>query len=379
MRIATVTASFEWVTGTGPPVIPTLTANYTPTRLPSIDTAFTPSPTPGAAVSGCKSYYQAKSGETCRNIAADSGGLLSQEDFLKLNPFLNGNCDGLWAGYWYCVVGPNGITGMPPTATSPPASRPAGQIQSCTRWYLRDGESCADLVGMFGVFSLDQFLGWNPSVGSSCANILDDEWYCVAVPGTPTTRTAPLPTFTPPPVPTQSGMAAGCSRRWIVGSKDTCDSIARANGLSLATFLSWNPAVGSTTCDSLKPDYYVCVEVGGSTDPGPAPTSSGPVGPSSSSSRAATTQSTSASSRAITTASPTSSPPPSTTTGGISTPTPVLVSLLIAGISSSLRKADKGSILSIQDGMIAGCRRFYKVQTGDGCWAIANSAGIDIK
>ncbi|EUC40695.1 carbohydrate-binding module family 50 protein, partial [Bipolaris oryzae ATCC 44560] len=29
-----------------------------------------------------------------------------------------------------------------------------------------------------------------------------------------------------------------------------------------------------------------------------------------------------------------------------------------------------------QAGMVAGCRRFYLVQAGDGCWAIANSAGI---
>lgn len=29
--------------------------------------------------------------------------------------------------------------------------------------------------------------------------------------------------------------------------------------------------------------------------------------------------------------------------------------------------------------MIADCHRFYFAQDGDGCWAIANSAGIDLK
>ncbi len=29
--------------------------------------------------------------------------------------------------------------------------------------------------------------------------------------------------------------------------------------------------------------------------------------------------------------------------------------------------------------MTTGCHRFYFAQAGDGCWAIANSAGIDLK
>jgi hypothetical protein len=29
--------------------------------------------------------------------------------------------------------------------------------------------------------------------------------------------------------------------------------------------------------------------------------------------------------------------------------------------------------------MVAGCKRFYLAQDGDGCWAIANSAGIDLR
>ena len=28
--------------------------------------------------------------------------------------------------------------------------------------------------------------------------------------------------------------------------------------------------------------------------------------------------------------------------------------------------------------MVANCNRFYKVETGDGCWAIANAANIDL-
>jgi hypothetical protein len=30
-------------------------------------------------------------------------------------------------------------------------------------------------------------------------------------------------------------------------------------------------------------------------------------------------------------------------------------------------------------GMVAGCRRFYFTRDGDGCWAIANAAGINLE
>jgi hypothetical protein len=141
-------------------------------------------------------------GNTCRDFV--DGHYLTEEDFFMWNPALNGNCDGLWADYYYCVVGPGGITAMPPTVTIPPASIPYGQTEQCQRWYQRGGESCQELVVMFSTFSLNDFLGWNPSIGSECANIADGQWYCVGIPGTPTTRTAPIPT-TEPPVPTSTG------------------------------------------------------------------------------------------------------------------------------------------------------------------------------
>ncbi|KAI8959037.1 hypothetical protein F5Y11DRAFT_359517 [Daldinia sp. FL1419] len=318
----TSTAEFGWTTTDAPPDIPTFTGNYTFTPLPEVNSTFVASPTQTGIVSGCLSYYQAQSGDTCRNIV--DGNYLTQDEFLAMNPALNGNCDGLWEGYYYCVVGPSGITAMPPTATSPPATIPSGQTSDCSHWYQRDGESCADIVTMFGIFSLSDFITWNPSVGGeSCQGIVDGAWYCVGIPGTPTTRTAPVPTTTDQPLtPTQSGMVTGCTKLWLVSSTDTCDSIISANGLSSDSFYQWNPAVGSGTCDNLTPDFYVCVAIGDSGSLPPSTTTSSPT---------------------------------STTTSAVMTPTPV------------------------QAGMVSGCRRFYKAQSGDGCWAIANSAGISLE
>lgn len=32
----------------------------------------------------------------------------------------------------------------------------------------------------------------------------------------------------------------------------------------------------------------------------------------------------------------------------------------------------------VQEGMVSGCKDFYLVQSGDGCWAIANANGIEL-
>ncbi|KAK3395012.1 hypothetical protein B0H63DRAFT_385493 [Podospora didyma] len=341
VKVASVDISIGYTTTDAPADVPTLTGSYTPTTYPTVNTSFTASPTQAGLVSGCKAFFQAQSGDTCRDFVNN---YLTQQDFFAWNPSLNGNCDGLWAGYYYCVVGPNGAPEvLPPTVTVAPSVKPPGQIGTCTRWYKRDGESCAELSAMFGTFSTADFISWNPSVGSSCSTIVDGAWYCVAIPGTPTTRTAPVQTTEfPTGTPTQTGLAQGCTHLWQVGTGDTCASIANANGISESQFLQWNPAVGATTCDNLVEDFYVCVAVGVMTTPPGSATSTSH----------STVASTPVSSSHVVSSTTTSS---AAGGGPVTTPTPT------------------------QSGMATGCRRFYLAQSGDGCWAIANSAGIDLK
>ncbi|KAH6847621.1 hypothetical protein B0I37DRAFT_431340 [Chaetomium sp. MPI-CAGE-AT-0009] len=336
-----------WTTTAGNVEIPTITANYTPTTFSPVDASFTASPTLEGLVSGCKSFYQAKAGDTCRAMV--DGTLLTESDFFAWNPALNGNCNGLWENYWYCVVGPEGITAMPPTVTATPAPLPPNQIGTCKRWYQRDGESCAEISAMFGTFSEQEFISWNSNVGSACTNLVDGWWYCVGIPGTPTTRSEPVQTTDiPDATPTQDGMTADCARLWLVGPADTCESIEEANGITEEQFLEWNPALGTTSC-VLTRDFYVCVSVDG-----PAVTITS--GPSSTSGTATSSPGT-----GITTlpgSSTTSAATTTTATAGnepITTPTPT------------------------RDGMTSECRRFYFARENDGCWAIANAAGIDLK
>jgi hypothetical protein len=141
---------------------------------------------------------------------------VSEQQFYSWNPALQGNCDGLWAGYWYCVASGNDL--MPPRVTTSPTSVPSGQISTCTSWYKDVGfETCDDIITMFGAFSKTDFIGWNPSVGSGCGGLTAGLFYCVGVPGTPTTRTAPVPTTTAPTAtPMQSGIASDCNDFWLV-------------------------------------------------------------------------------------------------------------------------------------------------------------------
>ncbi len=94
-------------------------------------------------------------------------------------------------------------------------------MSNCTAWYQTDDtDDCDVIAAMFGTFSKADFVRWNPIVFSDCSNIKPDTYYCVAVPGTPSTRTAPLPTTTK--TPTQSGIAANCVDFWLVSKSVSC-------------------------------------------------------------------------------------------------------------------------------------------------------------
>lgn len=148
---------------------------------------------------------------------------------------------------------------------------------------------------------------WNPAVGSDCSSLFLGYYYCVGVPGTPTSKPSvtSVPTTTSPPAgptPTQTGIISSCeyvlrrrgainilthfqailitrsfletrARRSWLGTADSpwtlCKSIcAPDTSLFYASYAfanhrgsySWNPAVG-TDCANLWLGYYYCVGV----------------------------------------------------------------------------------------------------------------------
>ncbi|KAL7622472.1 hypothetical protein AAE478_007978 [Parahypoxylon ruwenzoriense] len=254
--------------------IPSPTPYYTPT-FPTINSSFTAAPTQTGTPSSCQAYFQAEPGDTCLRIL-DMYRFITRDEFMSWNPALNGSCNALRIGYWYCVANFGSNLPLPPTlaanGTVVPSPKAWGSTGDCTSWFLPSSGShnCRTIALAFGTFSESDFISWNPSVWSDCSNFKNDIYYCVAVPSTPSTRTAPIPSTTSPPtaMPTQPGTAAYCDRLWLVGLSDTCDSIATANGLSIDELIAWNTALAldaNTTDCKPVPDFYVCVSLEGDT------------------------------------------------------------------------------------------------------------------
>ncbi|KAG8167384.1 hypothetical protein KVR01_003073 [Diaporthe batatas] len=144
----------------------------TPVELPPVDNNFEPVPAQGPLPTDCVEYYQARSDETCRDIVAAHKSI-TESQFLAWNPFLNNNCDGLWAGYYYCLFA-GSQTPEPPVQTTIPASVEPDTTSDCLAWFQSDGFSCDDIVLIFGRFSLSDLITWNPSLAPSCENIRHD-------------------------------------------------------------------------------------------------------------------------------------------------------------------------------------------------------------
>ncbi|OKL55215.1 hypothetical protein UA08_09512 [Talaromyces atroroseus] len=234
---------------------------------------------------------------------------------------------------------------------TPPGTAAPGTTSACSEWVQMSYALTCEIIESYFGLTAAEFEEWNPSVtelGSGCT-MIQDLYYCVQIDfvamstgfstsltgiyipsstsGTTTmiTTTTMVTTATTTtgdgistPSPIQTGMANNCDMFHLVVSGDTCDAIATAANVSLATFYAWNPAVGSS-CTALDLGDYVCIGVIGST------TSSASIASVSSSSG-----------------------------DGISTPMP------------------------IQTGMVSTCDAFHLVVSGDTCAAIATAAGISL-
>lgn len=66
------------------------------------------------------------------------------------------------------------------TPVSTPAAVQTGITSGCTQFYQAvSGDSCDSIASNYGI-SFQQFLEWNPAVGSSCDNLWVGEYYCKA-------------------------------------------------------------------------------------------------------------------------------------------------------------------------------------------------------
>jgi LysM repeat protein len=275
-------------------------------------------------------------------LSSSYTGIAWISDLLEQNPFLTevGSTCTMVVGLYYCVQINYGASTSSTSATSSSSTTSAttlvtstttgngittptpiqtSMVTDCDAFHsVTAGDGCSAIAASAGI-SLDDFYAWNPAVGDTCLGLDTGYYVCIDIVGytastTATTSTAGNGITTPTPI--QTSMVTDCDVFHSVTAGDGCSAIAASAGISLDDFYAWNPAVGDT-CLGLDTGYYVCIDIVGYT----------------ASTTAATT---------------------STAGNGITTPTP------------------------IQTSMVTNCDVFHSVTAGDGCSAIAASAGIPL-
>lgn len=236
----------------------------------------TPTPTQPGMADDCNDFDFVEPGDGCQAVTDRNG--ISLVDFLSWNPKVGSDCLGLWANVYVCVgviggSGPSTTDNPTPTPTSPangvttPTPTQPGMVNDCNGFdFVNSGDGCKAVADRNGI-SLEDFLSWNPDVGSGCSGLWADVYVCVGViggttPPTPTTLSTSTRTGNgiATPTPTQPGMVSNCDGFHLVGSGDSCYDIADEAGIWLLEFYAWNPAVG-TDCSGLWLGYYVCTSV----------------------------------------------------------------------------------------------------------------------
>ncbi|ATY64808.1 uncharacterized protein A9K55_005176 [Cordyceps militaris] len=239
----------------GVPGTPTTTPGGTTTGAPG------PSPTQEGMTKDCKAFYLAKTGDTCDKIAQQYG-TFSSADFIKWNPAVGSDCTGLWTKYYYCV----GVPGTPISSPGGTATTQQGIISTCKTYHKAvKGDNCQKITSQYGAFSFEECIKWNPVVGSDCTGLWLGYYYCVGIPGTPTSPTSGPPTSTTPangvqtPQPPQPSMVDYCNKFIFVNKGDQCGAVASKAGVSLDDFVKWNSA--GADCSGLWANSYACVGV----------------------------------------------------------------------------------------------------------------------
>jgi hypothetical protein len=211
-------------------------------------------------VSNCNKFHFVAKDVSCGQVISYQK--ITLEDFAKWNPTVLSDCSGMWAEVNVCV---GVIGGATPTSTKAPVSSTTsagngvatpqptqpGMVANCNKFHYIDSGVVCSQVTSYNKISLDDFVKWNPSVGSDCRGMQAGVNVCVGVIGGTTTTTAKPTTTTSAgngvatPQPTQPGMVTNCNKFHYVGSGVVCSQITSYNKISLADFVKWNPSVGS--------------------------------------------------------------------------------------------------------------------------------------
>lgn len=348
--------------------------------------------------------YTVQEKDTCSTVTRRLNYTTSTTQLISWNPTINRACSNLdiMAGHEICVSFPGGIEDVDsrPTAIATTAPVPSNvapdTMTDCSEYFtVKTGDTCSTISEVNGI-SLYDFFFLNPAVSNpACDNLLLGSSYCVSPVGdirtypyygkfaarhpcfrrpppascTPTTyptdtywewptqfasTTVSLATPTMPVTPNDFPLAPGTLDNCFtyemyreplwerVSAKryNSCGTISSFYGLEIETLIEWNPSLTWDENDfyacSLAKGYKYCVRRDKIT---PRPRAS------SSTATSSTTTLTSSSSAG----------------SAVEEPTP------------------SGTPGPIQPGVEVNCNEFYLVVDGDGCYAIAETHGIELE
>ncbi|KAG8164807.1 hypothetical protein KVR01_005082 [Diaporthe batatas] len=98
VALGTTSPTATGSTSSGPGSVTATTTSAPPTTTSA---AAAPGPTQAGISSDCNKWVMQQDGIYCYDMAANAG--ISLNCLYQMNPALNGDCSGLWAGYAYCI------------------------------------------------------------------------------------------------------------------------------------------------------------------------------------------------------------------------------------------------------------------------------------
>ncbi|CAG7555730.1 unnamed protein product [Fusarium equiseti] len=243
----------------------------------------------------CSYWYDNDGAIPCQDIL--EAYMITLNQLLRWNPGLGQGCSNLLTGWSYCVEAiDEPVVTTAPTKTASGGSTPTKGIQTPTPTqpdmvnncdtfdFVEKGMSCSSLLSKNGI-TLMQLAAWNPSVKDDCSGLWSNVWVCVSIVGhdskgsttlKPTTTTASKASPTngvETPSPTQPEMVKNCNKFDFVKQGQTCDTLAKANGITREDIYNWNPSV-NPECEGLWANVWICVSIIGHT---PSPTKPTPT------------------------------------------------------------------------------------------------------
>ncbi|KAH6953854.1 hypothetical protein BKA56DRAFT_454257, partial [Ilyonectria sp. MPI-CAGE-AT-0026] len=219
----------------------------------------------------CTTWFAPDSYDSCESVLAFTW--LEFDDLYHINPSIKSDCTGLPIGTYYCIS--TNEDGSPPgeddsdgtltsaassTATATvtgvvtPSPVQSNMVSDCEDFYLVQADDGCWAIADSNNIELNDFYKWNPSVKNDCTGLGAKVYVCVGIKAA-TSTTSGNSGSTSSPV--QDGIASDCKDFYFVQADDGCWAISNTNGINLADFYEWNPAVKSD-CSGLQANVYVC-------------------------------------------------------------------------------------------------------------------------